>query len=311
METDSPWKEAIEAYFRDFMAFFFPNIHDGIDWNEEYQFMDKELERIVRDAETGRRIVDKLVRVCLKNGGETWFLIHIEVQGYADKTFEYRMFVYNYRLSDKYGVDVVSIGIMVDADPNYKPGDYTKSLFGCEVRFRFPVVKVLEYGKKWSDLERNTNPFSMVVMAHLKAQELGKGKEAERKQWKLNLVRMLYDRGYERKDILELFRFIDWLMVLPEDMGKDFWDELKNIEKDKKMPYVTSVERIGIEKGMQKGIQQGEMLVIKRLLSHRFGQIPEWADKRLALASSDELKLLTDRIMDAASIDEIFFSIGP
>ncbi len=131
-------------------------------------------------------------------------------------------------------------------------------------------------------------------------------KEAERKQWKLNLVRLLYERGYSRKDILELFRFIDWLMVLPEDLENDFWKELTQIEEDKKMPYVTSVERIGIRKGMQ----QGEIAIIKRQLNRRFGQIPEWVEKRLEQATPEYLELWADRIADRIvgvdSLNEIF-----
>lgn len=34
---------------------------------------------------------------------------------------------------------------------------------------------------------------------------------AERLQGKIALVRMLYERGYTKEDILELFRFIDWV----------------------------------------------------------------------------------------------------
>lgn len=74
--------------------------------------------------------------------------------------------------------------------------------------------------QKWDALEADKNPFSVVIMAHLKAQELGKGKEEQLKIWKLKLSRMLYERGYKRKDILELFRFIDWLMILPDDLEK-------------------------------------------------------------------------------------------
>ncbi len=43
-----------------------------------------------------------------------------------------------------------------------------------------------------------------------------------------------------------------------------------SMTEDKTMPYVTSVERIGIQKGfregMQKGLQQGEMTIIRHLL---------------------------------------------
>ena len=47
---DSPWKEAVEVFFPAFMAFFFPAIHAAIAWSKGYQFLDKELEKIVRDA---------------------------------------------------------------------------------------------------------------------------------------------------------------------------------------------------------------------------------------------------------------------
>ena len=32
-DYDSPWKEALDVYFRAFLAFFYPLIHDDIDWS--------------------------------------------------------------------------------------------------------------------------------------------------------------------------------------------------------------------------------------------------------------------------------------
>ena len=42
-DFDSPWKEVLEAYFEDFLRFFFPVAADGIDWQAGYRFLDKEL----------------------------------------------------------------------------------------------------------------------------------------------------------------------------------------------------------------------------------------------------------------------------
>ena len=57
-DYDSPWKAIIERYFEAFMAFFFPQAHKAIDWEKGYTFLDKELQQVVREAETGpRRIV--------------------------------------------------------------------------------------------------------------------------------------------------------------------------------------------------------------------------------------------------------------
>jgi len=46
-------------------------------------------------------------------------------------------------------------------------------------------------------------------------------------------------------------------MRLPQNLETSFLAEIDEYEEDKKMPYVTSVERIGIEKGRQEGIQEG------------------------------------------------------
>jgi hypothetical protein len=61
------------------MAFFFPQAHAEIDWPRGYEVLDKELQQVVRAAETGRRVVDKLVKVWRRDGQEAWVLIHVEV----------------------------------------------------------------------------------------------------------------------------------------------------------------------------------------------------------------------------------------
>ena len=57
----------------------------------------------------------------------------------------------------------------------------------------------------------------MIVMAHLKTKATRRDPQA-RLVWKLSLVKRLYEKGYERRDIVELFRFIDWLLRLPDEL---------------------------------------------------------------------------------------------
>jgi hypothetical protein len=117
-DYDSPWKEALDRFFERCMAFFFPHIHADIDWTRGYEMLDKELQPIVRRAKHGRRYVDKLVKVCLKDGEEKWLLIHIEVQGWREGDFPERMYLYHHRLFDRYGREVISLAILVDDDPD-------------------------------------------------------------------------------------------------------------------------------------------------------------------------------------------------
>lgn len=145
-DFDSPWKEIIEHYFVEFMQFFFPVAYEGIDWQRGYTFLDKELQKVVRDAETKRRQVDKLVQVYEKEGGaEAWVLIHIEVQSQTSQAFSQRMFIYNYRLFDRYAKEVVSFAILSDDSPTWRPSHFGYEKWGCKMWLDFPIAKLLDY----------------------------------------------------------------------------------------------------------------------------------------------------------------------
>ena len=61
------------------------------------------------------------------------------------------------------------------------------------------------------------------------------------------------------------------MLKLPEDLEISFWDEVTEYEENKKMPYVTSVERRGIQKGKEEGIREGILKGIEVLLEVKFG----------------------------------------
>ena len=58
------------------------------------------------------------------------------------------------------------------------------------------------------------------------------------------------------KNILNLFKFIDQILNLPKSSEIEFWQELKVYEEDQKMPYVTSVERTGYDRGKVEGQEE-------------------------------------------------------
>ncbi len=159
---------------------------------------------------------------------------------------------YNYRIFDRYNRTVASFAVLADESSLWRPGKFNYELWGCKLNFEFPIAKLVDYAERWADLEANDNPFATVVMAHLKAQETQHDLTA-RYGAKFYLARRLYERGYKRESIIKLFHFIDWVMKLPPDLESAFWMELQQVEEIKRMRYITSVERIGMEKGMEKG----------------------------------------------------------
>jgi hypothetical protein len=62
------------------------------------------------------------------------------------------------------------------------------------------------------------------------------------------------------------------------------------------------------EKGVEKGVEKGQRETLLRQLTRRFGALPAAVTTRVAQASLAELACWIDRILDAASLDDVFAS---
>ncbi len=296
-DFDSPWKEALAVYFPAFLAFFFPQAYAAIDWSRGYEALDKELQQVVRDAELGRRLVDKLFKVWRKDGQEAWVLVHVEVQGWYETDFAQRMYVYNYRLFDRYNRAVVSLAVLADEQAGWRPDHFGYSLWGCTVDFRFPVVKLLDYAADVEALETNPNPFAAVVLAHLKTLETRQDPEA-RRIWKVRLVKSLYERGLSKEDIRQLFRLIDWMMDLPKALDEQVWQEIQQYKEEKQMSYIPSFERKARKEELLAGIELA--------LDLKFGTAGlQLASELRQLEDVEVLRAIRQAIKTAPTVDDL------
>ncbi|MDZ8105445.1 MAG: DUF4351 domain-containing protein [Nostoc sp. DedQUE12a] len=311
-DNDSPWKEILEAYFPQAMQFFFPQTAALIDWERPHQFLDKEFQQITREAELGRRYADKLVKVWLLQGEEIWLLIHVEIQATSENTFAERMFSYHLRIFDKFAQPAISLAILCDADSTWRPNQYSYNYPDCGLHFRFGTVKLLDYQNRWAELEASDNPFATVVMAHLKTQQTTK-QLGERKTWKFSLIRRLYEQGLQEKDIRNLYRFIDWVMILPKALEAQFWQEFKQFEQEHTMSYITTGERIGYERGKEEGKQEGKQqgkqeqaqALVLRLLQRRVGSLSQEIQERIQSLSLEQLEALSEALLDFSAIADL------
>ena len=336
-DFDTPWKDAVEHAFPEFIDFYFPDASRQIDWARGYTFLDKELQQIARDAELGRRYVDKLVSVSTHSGEEDWLCVHIEVQGKVDHGFERRMFVYNYRIFDTYDRPVASLAVLADEDPAWRPAHFGYERLGCRHSLHFPVAKLLDYMEDEAALLDNPNPFALVTAAHLYTRRTRKD-PARRFDAKRRLVRLLYERDWSRQRILDFFAVLDWMMKLPRDLDRQLWQDIENIEGERKVRYVTSIERIAIEQGMEKGIAQGMEKGIEKgirvgreqgrqegrqegrregqleaftslllyQLNLRFGPLSTDVADRIAQATPEQIKIWAGRLLSARTLDDVF-----
>ncbi|MDB9421085.1 hypothetical protein [Microcystis aeruginosa] len=303
---DESWKEALSEYFEPFLSFFFPQVHQLIDWTQIPQSLDKELQQITTSSETKKRFADKLYKVWLLDGQEVWILIHIEIQSQYELDFPQRMYIYNYRAFDLYHKPVVSLAILGDEQINWRPNSYSYEMGGYRTSIEFPSVKLLDYYERWSELETNTNPFAIIVMAHLKTKATTKNLQ-QREQWKWTLICGLYDRGLEREQIIKLFQIIDRMMTLPNQLQESLDNKIKQFEEERTMPLLSNMELRGIERGKEIGKEIGALQksrdAIKTVLQVRLGELSgEIAD---SLGKISDLLVLDEMLKLAVTVNSL------
>jgi len=170
LESDSPWKEGLDHDFPGFLALCFADAHTLADWAQDWSSLETELRPALPDAATGTRLADKLVQA-IAAGSDEPRLLHVEVQGRPEAGFAHRMHVYNYRAEDARGRPVISLGVLADEDPNWRPTEYVFAQAGCERILRWPVFKLLDWADRLEELEAGPHLFARLVVAHLVAQQ--------------------------------------------------------------------------------------------------------------------------------------------
>jgi Domain of unknown function (DUF4351) len=70
-------------------------------------------------------------------------------------------------------------------------------------------------------------------------------------------------------------------------------------------PLFIKAEEKGRQEGLREGLQTGEFIVLRRLIEKRFGPLPGWAGEKLAAMPAAELEDLSERVLDAGSMDEL------
>jgi len=99
---------------------------------------------------------------------------------------------------------------------------------------------------------------------------------------------------------LKYIEFIDCYANLKEKDYQEYREEY--------LPESTYKEEIMglLQMERKEGFYEGEMAILRRLILRRFGSFPSWVSDRLKKIDIKDLEILTDRILDAKSVEEVF-----
>ena len=256
IRRDTLWKGIIEDLAEDFLHFFFPAYIDKIDLDRELEFLDKDLEQIMPEADTKRRHADKLFKAWLKNGQEQWFLVHVEVQGYPDSQFAYRMFQYYYRILDRYNKPVTAVAIYTDTNRSYHAKAYHNDFMGTELIYRFQSFSLIDYSAE--ELRAFGNSFGFALEAARNALDPGSKNDEQLLVSKLDMMRHLLSSGLSKVKIRRLYNFITTYVSFQNLENKlKFEEEVRKITKSR--------EAMGLEEAILKEVREQSIEQEKQL----------------------------------------------
>ncbi len=211
---------------------------------------------------------------------------------------------------------------MTDSNNVWRPNYFEYNFVGSKLRLDYLVIKLIDYRDKLIELEQDNRPFANIIYIHLIALVAKRKSDQHRSNIKFQLTRRLYDKGMNKQQIQTFYYFIDWLIGLPKSLEIEYTNKINALEEAKNMAYISSAEKIGIEKGyakgltlgreqgrvqgIDKGIQQGESILLFRLITLKFGHIADNYRQRIVDANPETLLRWGERILNASVIEDIF-----
>jgi hypothetical protein len=305
-DFDGAWKEALERYLPAFLALCFPQAHADIAWSQGVQFLETELQQIAPAEDQGKQRVDKLVRVVRRSGAEAWVLIHVEVQSQRDAAFAERMFRYHARIYDRYRRQVVSLAVLGDDDPDWRPQAFGYALWDCVLGLQFPTVKLTALDG--AQLEASDNLFATVILLHRDALAM-RGNTAARIGQRVARYRRVLERGYAADDIRALLGLLDRVLRVPAAVRDAALAAMRQVEEEFAVTYMTSYEEVGREKGLEQGRAEGRVeaarVLVLRIATKRFGTLEAELTAQIAALPSERLDELALALLDFANLEEL------
>jgi len=240
---DILWKGILSDLFFEFLELCHPELYEKVDTARPVVFFDKEFPRLYPASKGKKRHADIIAKVYLKTGDQLAIIVHVEAQGYPDETFAYRMDVYNYRAHDRHQLDVESIALLTDNDPDFRPSEYRRKVVATERVLKFLTIKLMDFSPEM--LRESWKLFACALEAAWYGLKKHKPDDEGLLKIKLDLMRRLIKQKAPREKIIALLSFIKEVVRF-DDKSKQaiFETKLYNYDNHFDMESTTSTQEM-------------------------------------------------------------------
>jgi len=168
---------------------------------------------------------------------------------------------------------------------------------------------VLDDISKTEDAElRRRAPVAAVALFLLRDARSSENLLAALKRW----VPMLTEIAEAPNGVAALAALLEYALRVGEIPRPDLEEFVRQLGPVTTEAYMTTAEMIALEgqargkaEGRAEGKAEGKAELVLRLLTLRFGPLPEWASARVTVAASEELDLLAERVLTASTLEEV------
>ena len=306
MDHDQLFKKVLQEQLQGFIELFFPEVAARLDFRS-LSFLDKEI--FTDFPEGSRRELDVVAEINTDDGSPELILVHIEVQARPEKELAERMFEYYVLLRRRYQVPVFPVVVYLRGGTGSIEEVYRETLFGREqLRFRYASIGLAE-------LEAEEYVEKSPLAAALAAL-MNRRRVADRVELRTAIMGRIARSGLDEAQRFLLFNFAQTYFELGEAemerfrrllSEKGYW-EVEEMEVTWADKMMEKGREEGRRQGLEAGVLAGKRETLLRLLTAKFGPVPEKARRRVqALASVAELDAYLERVLTAESLDAMGF----
>ena len=296
---DQLFKELLTTFFVEFLDLFFPAVVEYLD-PDSISFVDKEL---FTNITSGRKKILDIVALAKFRGEDSTFLIHVENESSSKADFNRRFFKYFCTLFLKYDVPIYPIVVFsYDSPLRIDVSSFTVDFPDKRVlAFDYEIVQLNQFD--WRDFVENRNPVAAALMSKMNiAQE-------DRPRVKLECLRLLVSLELDPARMELISGFVDTYLNLDAQEEQAFQSQLGTInleEQEQIMQLTTSWE----QRGIAKGLQEGRVSTILRLLNRKFGTLDSAISDKISALNSEQLDCLTEELLDFQSFEDLERFLG-
>ena len=158
------------------------------------------------------------------------------------------------------------------------------------LHFAYVLVKLFDY--KARDYCDHPNPVVKILLPKMDYEP----------EERTEVIRQAYRGLFELVAPMLFDKYVDFI---------DVYAEIREDEREAILHEMTEQEDTAMlaqyirDKGFQEGWKEGRLDLLERLLTHRFGPLPNWGLDQLAGATLDQLNRWAERALEADSIQAV------